>query len=135
MDNRLTIFICTLLWSMSFNSVLAQTGGDSVEYIKVSGGVMQLKKVKSKEINFEFKGAELKKLLSETDFTYLIQHPLTTRSGFLLGWHFKFNDQWMINVYFDKNKLKESDNVYLNDLKLDSVMNKKIRRIEIIKER
>jgi|JI6StandDraft_1071083.scaffolds.fasta_scaffold00712_4 hypothetical protein len=135
MGNKLTIPIYIFLWSVSISSASAQTKGDSVEYIKVSNGVMSLKKVNSKEVEFKFRGAKLNELLSLSDFFYSTEHPLTTRSGFLLGWYFKLSDHWRINIYFEKGLLKESENVYLNDLHIDSVGNEKIKRIEIVKQR
>jgi hypothetical protein len=106
-----------------------------VEYIKVKDGLMQFKKANSKEILFKFNAVGLKDLLSVPGFTYSVQHYLTARRGFLIGWHFRFDDHWMINVYFDRKNLEESDNVYLNDINLDSVANGKIEKIVIVKER
>src|SRR3981081_3858029 len=77
MGNKLTIPIYIFLWSISINNALAQTG-DSVEYIKVSKGVMSFKKVNSKEVEFKFQGAKLNELLSLADFFYVTDHPLTT---------------------------------------------------------
>ena len=135
MGNKLIIPIYIFLWSISINSSSAQAKGDSVEYIKVSKGVMSLKKVNSKEVEFKFQGAKLHELLSLTDFAYVTEHSLTTRNGFLLGWYFKLSDYWKINIYFEKGVLKESDNVYLDDLHIDSVGNEKIKRIETVKQR
>lgn len=135
MGNKLIILIYIFLGSISINNVLAQSEGDSIEYIKVSKGILGLKKVNSKEVKFNFRGAKLNELLSQADFFYTTEHPLTTRSGFLLGWYFKLNERWKINIYFEKGVFKENDNVYLNDLNIDSVGNEKIKRIEIVKQR
>lgn len=125
----------TLLVLIVLFSYGASAQGDSVEYIKVNNRLLKIKKVNPKEIRFNFKGVVLKKLLAEPGFTYVEQRHAITRNGFLLGWQFRFDDHWMIKVYFDKKILEESDNVYLNDLNLDSVVNRKISQIVIVKPR
>lgn len=135
MGYKLKITICLLIGLISIYSSSAQVEGDSVEYVKVSKDVISVKKVNSKEINFSFENASLGELLSQAGFSYESERPVTTRNGFVYGWYFKISDLWKIKIHFDKKLLKEKDNAYLNDIKLDAVKEEKIKKIEILRNR
>jgi hypothetical protein len=108
---------------------------DSLEYVKADTVSIRFKKINAAQIKLTYAGIKLKQLLDNPSFTYKSEHHVTTRNGFLIGWYFRFNDQWGVNVYFPQRILEDKDNVYLHDLKLDDVKEENIRRIEVVKRR
>lgn len=131
MDNKIKISILIAIWIIITDFCYAKPSGDSTTCYTVTNSYIKYKDGNGIAKKIKYKGVTLQTLLSQPFFTFSKENLISTNNGILLGWYFKLNNHCKVQVFFSQLNNSEADNIYLNDITLELVKNRKIKRIEL----